>query len=116
MRSRPRIRPAEGTATARFAALLAEVEAVGRDLLSEQIPTALGALEKVRAALWLRGSALAPERKDRLLTAEEAAAKLGIPVAAIYRKRFPFRVKVTPGRVRYSERGIEDFMRSRLGR
>src|SRR5688500_347281 len=62
--------------------------------------------------------------KDRLLTADEAAKKLGFSVDYLYRHSkakdddsggFPFVVRV--GRsLKYSETGIEKFIRSRSGR
>lgn len=43
---------------------------------------------------------------ERLLTAEEAAVRLGLDVAAVGRRRFPFRVKLGRRTVRYSEAGL----------
>jgi hypothetical protein len=37
-------------------------------------------------------------------------------VTALYRRRWPFRVEVSPGRTRYSECGIDRFIRAREGR
>ena len=51
---------------------------------------------------------------DRLLTSAEAAAKLGLPKDALYRNEFPFMVRVGSRR-RFSEKGIEKFIRNRVG-
>ncbi len=54
--------------------------------------------------------------EDRLLKVEEAAQKLGISKDQLYRKLFPFTVRVGPRQLRFSERGIEKFIRERRGR
>lgn len=51
---------------------------------------------------------------DRLLTTAEAAAKLGLPNDALYRNEYPFMVRVGSRR-RFSEKGIEKFIRYRIG-
>lgn len=48
---------------------------------------------------------------DRLLTAEEVALRLGLDVAAVARRRFPFRVKLGRRTVRYSEAGLCRWMK-----
>jgi hypothetical protein len=108
---------AEAEPARRFAKAVAQAEAAGRDLPADGIPAALGELERVKAALLLRAVVPpAPDPEERLLTAEQAAERLGITVAALYRRRWPFRVEVSPGRTRYSSAGIDRFIRSRLGR
>lgn len=90
----------------------------------EDLPELLGELERLKAAAWLRLAVPpAPEPGDKLLTAEEAAEKLGFLDAEgkpdpspLYRKRWPFRVEVSKGRTRYSRAGIEAFIRTRRGR
>lgn len=108
------LRAARDTPLARFAALMEQARAVGCDLDPEHLPAALGDLERTRAGLWARLSGRAVT--DRLLTAEQAAERLGIAVSALYRKRWPFTVPVSDGRTRYSEQGIEKFIRSHAGR
>lgn len=49
---------------------------------------------------------------DRLLTAEQVALALGLDVAAVSRRRFPFRVKLGRRTVRYSEAGLRKWMRN----
>lgn len=88
---------------------------VARDLLPRVIglQTALlaRALEVPASG---NGRAEAP-REDRLLTVGEAARKLRISKDQIYRKPFPFTVRL--GRqLRFSERGIEGYIRARQGR
>lgn len=51
---------------------------------------------------------------DRLLDVAEAAAKLGLSRDALYRNEYPFVVKIG-NRLRFSERGIEKFIRNRMG-
>ena len=86
---------------------------------ADELPELLGELERLKACAWTR-LAVTPqatvETTDRLLSAEEAAALLGIEVAALYRKHWPFRVKVSEGRTRYSLQGVQRFIRSREGR
>lgn len=109
-----RLRSAEDTPLARFEALMAEASAAGADLDPSHLAAALGELEAVRVELWARLAV--PATTDRLLTAAEAAQRLGVSLSALYRGRWPFRVKLTAGRVRYSSAGIERFIRSRAGR
>jgi hypothetical protein len=53
---------------------------------------------------------------DQLLTAEHAAARLGVSLDSLYRKRWPFEVRPTPGTRRFSTKGIERYIRQRQGR
>ena len=48
---------------------------------------------------------------DRLLTSEQVALRLGLDLAAVSRRRFPFRVKLGRRTVRYSEQGLARWMR-----
>lgn len=82
------------------------------------IPDALARLESVKARLLCRlvepGDTFHP---DRLLEVKEAAEKLGITEDWLYRKggRLPFVVRM--GRnIRFSEQGIEKYIRQRTGR
>lgn len=50
---------------------------------------------------------------DRLLTAEQVASALGLEVAAVARRRFPFARKLGRRTVRYSEAGLREWMRNR---
>jgi excisionase family DNA binding protein len=90
----------------------------------EAIPAMLGDLERLKATLWARltlppggGNADQSFDGDRLLSAREAAAKLGASEDYLYRhsRKLPFTVRL--GRkLRFSEAGIERFIRSRTGR
>jgi predicted DNA-binding transcriptional regulator AlpA len=86
------------------------------DIPSDEIPGVLGELQRVQTVLWerLRAARRTPaaEPSDRLLTVREAAARLSVSVSTLqHRTRdLPFVVRL--GRcVRYSERGIEDYIR-----
>ena len=93
------------------------------DLPVEAIPAMLGELEQLKAALWLRlsvpqnGRGESSSSGDRLLDVEEAAAKLGKSIDSVYRhaKKYPFTVR--DGRnLRFSQQGIDRYIRSRTGR
>lgn len=109
------VTPASG-ALARFQALISEAEALGVDLEPEEIPDALGGLERVRSRLNLRAlSALQPS--DRLLDVREAAGMLGMAEDSLYRKAKTYPFMVQDGRsIRFSKAGIEKYIRSRQGR
>ncbi len=65
-----------------------------REIPAQEIPALLGELERLRATLWAsmvaspgrsrNGQPEAPPPQDRLLTAKEAAARLGIPAPRVY--------------------------------
>lgn len=96
--------------------LLSRIEDESRDLSREQIPSALGELERVRVSLTVR---LTPASEpDHLLTAEQAADRLGLAVDTLYRKAkaFPFTVQLPGRQVRFSAAGIQKFIRSRQRR
>ncbi len=56
--------------------------------------------------------------EDRLLTVDEVAVKLGVTNDWLYRraKALPFTVRLSPGKLRFSLRGIERYIRQRHGR
>jgi predicted DNA-binding transcriptional regulator AlpA len=85
----------------------------------EDLPAVVGDLERLKAIAWTRlnrpaEAVPAGADGDRLLTADEAAARLGVPRSYLYRNRLPFRVTVSPGRVRFSSAGIDRFIKKRL--
>lgn len=94
-------------------ALLPDPEAVPL----EDIPAVLGAVEAFRAQLWRRWTAPAASGsvKDRLLTAEEAAARTGMSVDWLYRHAgtLPFVRRPTRRAVRFSEAGLARWMATR---
>lgn len=93
------------------------------DIACEKIPAAITELSAAIATLGARlldqqtsGSATSP-RGDRLLDVHQAAEKLGCSVAHLYHSTtdLPFVVRV--GRkLKFSEAGIEKWIRSRSGR
>lgn len=98
------MKPAPAPLAATFECLAGQLEAAAVD----QLPGALAELEKLQAVAWLRIRLPEPAPTgDRLLTATEAAPRLGVDVKAMYRRDWPFRKMVSRGRVRFSERGIE---------
>ncbi len=87
----------------------------------------------VARSLWVRGhialGALAPyvampadqqeaAEVDRLLDIEQATEKLSVTKDWLYRHaaKLPFTVRLSPGKVRFSLRGIEKYIRQRQGR
>ena len=83
---------------------------------SEQVPNLMGELRKIEARLMQRLLQPPPaivRQPDRLLTAEEASPRLGCSVGHLYNKgrQLPFFVKTDYG-PRFSERGIEEYIRA----
>ena len=87
----------------------------------EAVPVMLGELERLRALLWARlvmrpdGNEAGSLDEDRLLDVNEASTKLGISADALYRNDYPFKVKVAT-RIRFSQHGIERYIKQRVGR
>ena len=86
----------------------------------DQIPAAIGELEKAKATLWARLSAgpCPPERNgngaDRLRTAEQVSERTALSVAWLYRHadRLPFTRRI--GRkVLFSEAGLTKWLATR---
>ena len=90
----------------------------------EAVPSLRAELAKLDTLLMMRvamaqgnGQAQAQGDGDRLLDVKAAAAKLGKSRDALYRKadKYPFTVR--DGRsLRFSEQGIEKYIRQRVGR
>jgi excisionase family DNA binding protein len=115
--SASRLGSVEEAASSRFAALLQEAENLATDLLAEEIPAALGALERVRATLTFRALSVSRPAQDRLLNVAEAAELLGMAEDTLYRRAGSLPFTVRDGRrVRFSRLGLERFIRSRQGR
>ena len=89
----------------------------------EAVPAMLGDLERLKATLWARltmpgsnGQANS-QTGDRLLDVEEAARKLSKTKDYLYRHADDYPFTVRDGRsLRFSEAGIEKFIRQRMGR
>ena len=57
-----------------------------------------------------------PEEADKLLTADEAAKRLGVKPRWLYGHELPFTVRLPNSRaVRFSERGIAKYIEKRRG-
>lgn len=111
-----RLCSADRQASARFAQLLAEAEAVGLDLELIEIPEALAELERVRMRLTFRALSATPP-SDALLKVGPASDLLGIAPDTLYRRSAEYPFTVRDGRrLRFSRAGIEKFIRSRQGR
>ena len=89
----------------------------------EAVPVMLGELERLRAALWVQltvprhNGNIHNNDRDRLLNVEEAARKLGKSKDYLYRHAGNYPFTVHDGRsLRFSEQGIEKFIRNRMGR
>lgn len=87
-------------------------------LPAETIPEALGCIEALRAALWLRmnspGNPTPETGEDRLLDVREAAQRLGCSVGTLYKRAddYPFTVRLSAGRVQFSSKGVDEYIRS----
>jgi predicted DNA-binding transcriptional regulator AlpA len=95
-------------------ALAAEVEL-------DRIPELLGEIERLRAVLWARltiGSNRPRVTDDHLLGIREAAARLATSKDWLYRNshRLPFTVRLSDRFLRYSAKGIDRWIASRVGR
>jgi predicted DNA-binding transcriptional regulator AlpA len=101
--------------------LLAHPDGVA-DLTPDNLARMLSQLAALHLALAARLREIFPSVRtrapgDRLLTVDEVAQRLSISSHAIYRRAssFPFTVHV--GRyLRFSERGLEEYLESRRGR
>lgn len=103
-------------ALARFQAAIAQAEAVGIDLELDQIPDALGSLERVRERLRFRAYSIAMPA-DRLVEVAEAAGLLSMAEDTLYRKAGDYPFTVREGRsVLFSFLGIQKHIRSRQGK
>ena len=93
-------------------------------LPQEAVPVMLGELERLRAILWVRlttgnhdGQGRSASDGDRLLDVKEAARKLGKSKDHLYRHAGDYAFTVRDGHsLRFSEQGIEKFIRQRMGR
>ncbi len=73
-----------------------------------------GALRSHWSMVSVRDAPGRSEGPDRLLTGKETAPRLGISCASlsIHADEYPFTRRVLPHRRRFSERGIEEWLRS----
>jgi len=104
--------------------LIAHLEQALDVMPVEQMPGLLSQLERLRALIWMKlrnvpasGTRESPSA-DRLLDVTEAAHRLGVSKDYLYRhaKHWPFALRVGPGQLRFSERGMDRWIKTRLGR
>jgi predicted DNA-binding transcriptional regulator AlpA len=118
--SETRLSEPTGAVLARVSELLREAEAVFPDLAAQELPAALGEVERLRVMLSVMLSAVFSPVKaiepDRLLDVSEAAVRLSVSPDTLYRKArdFPFTVRLGQ-LVRFSSAGIDRFIRTRQG-
>jgi len=92
----------------------ARISALPREAIAE-LRGQIAKLDTVLLSRLLGSGEIQPAAEgDRLLTAGEAALKLGLPKDALYRNDYPFLVRIGSRR-RFSEKGIEQFIRNRTG-
>lgn len=96
---------------------LAIVEEAGADLPKAAIPRLIGDLERVKSVLLARLMGNDRPEDDRLLEADDAAPLLGVSRASVYRNAdtYPFTVRPSSGRVRFSARGIQEWLERQRG-
>lgn len=114
-RGLPRVGSSPSDALARLADLLCDCRLI--EIPSDLLPEAIGQVAGLQAALHSRLlGPIAPPADDRLLGVEEAASMLSIAPQTLYRKarELPFTVRLGTA-VRFSEAGIQEFIRSRQG-
>ena len=94
-------------------------------LCRDKLPALIGELEAAKAHAWVRlltanDKTASPVFEDQLLDVKQAAARLGISSDTLYRRaregRCPFAVRVGPGSLRFSSKGLERFISQRSGR
>lgn len=101
--------------------LLAHVEREIMALEPVDLPGVIGALERLKAMAQMKAFAKTSEPKgsteDRLLTVKQAAEMLGMKETYLYgnAKKFPFTVRPTPRRLRFSSKGIQRYIQQRKG-
>ncbi len=112
------------TPVPRSAELLTCLERVAADAPLQELAALVGELERIKtvalARFYVGSSDGQPEAQqgDRLLGVQEAARKLGLSKDYLYRhaKALPFTRRLGPRQLRFSEQGIEKYIRQRQGR
>jgi predicted DNA-binding transcriptional regulator AlpA len=89
---------------------------------TEKLPELYGALARAQAIAMarlippaIRQAESEPQTEDRLLNTEEAATVLGVSKSWLYRNgpTLPFALRISTGRVRFSKKGIERWIKRR---
>jgi excisionase family DNA binding protein len=107
-------RPTEPSSLQR---LLDALDAFLRSAPADALPDLIAQLEGFKARLYARLSAAAPTAasRDRLLTVKEAAEKMRCSADWLYRHSPTLPFVVRDGRLlRFSEQGIEEYIRRRM--
>jgi predicted DNA-binding transcriptional regulator AlpA len=95
------------------------LEAVARTAPVDGLPDLIAQVEGLKARLYARLAATSPTPaapRDRLLNVKEAAQKLGRSADWLYRHGSEVPFVVRDGRLlRFSEQGIEEYIRRRMG-
>lgn len=104
-------------------ALLAELEATRDRIPVDDVPNIIGRLAGLQAALWARlvtppsgvtrlGDPVTSPAPDRLLTAKEAATRLGVSRDWLYAnaRRLPFAFQLGARRWKFNEAGMLAWM------
>lgn len=102
--------------TARYRARIADAEATKATApLADVFKVALGELEAANVA---EGVAAGPPPPDRLLDAAEVAARLGMKRKHVYNRAaaWPFTRRLGQRTLRFSERGLEQWIAKRGAR
>jgi hypothetical protein len=96
--------------------LLPDPEAID-GLPEESLPGLIAQLAALQARAAARLVTRRAQPPDHLLDLEDAAARLATtPDWLARQKHLPFRVEVSPGQVRWSERGLDEWIAARRGR
>ena len=100
---------------------LAATPALAAEVELDRIPELLGEIERLRAVLWARltiRSSRPQITDDHLLGISEAAARLATSKDWLYRNRhrLPFAIRLSDRLLRYSAKGIDRWIASRVGR
>lgn len=99
--------------------VVAALEALARTAPIDGLPDLIAQVEGLKARLYARlnaSNSTPPTARDRLLNVKEAAQKLGRSTDWLYRHSSELPFIVRDGRLlRFSEQGIEDYIKRRMG-
>jgi predicted DNA-binding transcriptional regulator AlpA len=103
---------------------LAGLEQALEEAGPEAVALVLPDVERLRARLWLQvhystaATATPLEGQDKLLTVKAAAERLGATTDWLYKhaRELPFAVRLGPGQLRFSSRGIDLYIARRRGK
>ncbi len=112
--------PANGASAPSIHPAIQALEAVARSTTVDSLPDLIGQVEAVKARLYSRltapGTASPRMAADRLLDVREAAQKMCRSTDWLYRHAAELPFVVREGRlVRFSEKGIDEYISRRMG-